>query len=259
MKKIFIYSLIVTFVVSFASCKKDETKIFLTDTPVAPTLSAPANNLTIVLNPADSLGLFTPISWSAADYGYKASIQYNVLFSKSQDMSKAKSLMSVNNATNINSLTNLAFDQFLLSNLFLTPKVATTVYYRVIAMVTGLPSATYPLGGVTSGIQSMTVTPFYTPVSIHTWGIVGSATPNGWGGPDYVMDDGDATGTYTATVKLVVGEIKFRFDNNWNNNLGGSNGTLTQGGANIAIAAAGTYTITLNTNNNTYTITLVNS
>ncbi|WP_428981731.1 RagB/SusD family nutrient uptake outer membrane protein [Lutimonas zeaxanthinifaciens] len=89
------------------------------------------------------------------------------------------------------------------------------------------------------------------------WGLVGSATPNGWGdGPDMVMHE-SATDQYAIYANLVAGEIKFRFDNDWGLNLGdnGADGSLEEGGANIAIANDGAYYITLDRTDNTYTIT----
>lgn len=87
------------------------------------------------------------------------------------------------------------------------------------------------------------------------WGLVGSATVNGWDGPDMTMYQSGAD-QYGIYANLVAGEIKFRFDNDWGVNLGDNdaNGSLEPGGSNIAIPADGTYYITLNTANNTYSI-----
>ncbi len=79
-------------------------------------------------------------------------------------------------------------------------------------------------------------------------GLVGSATPNGWNSPDSKMDYNTKTGTWSITIDLVKGEIKFRLNDGWAWNLGGTPDNLTQGGANIPIAAAGNYTITLTIN-----------
>ncbi len=90
------------------------------------------------------------------------------------------------------------------------------------------------------------------------WGIVGSATLNGWGdAPDVKMiPDPCNDGVYIVyDVVLIDGEMKFRADDDWGNNLGddGADGTTEGNGANIAVSA-GTYNITLDTVNNTYTI-----
>lgn len=79
--------------------------------------------------------------------------------------------------------------------------------------------------------------------SANLWGMIGDF--NGWGG-DVVMtwDAGNSvfTGSFTATA---AGAFKFRANGGWTVNLGGDINALTNGGANIAYAAAGDYTVTL--------------
>lgn len=88
-------------------------------------------------------------------------------------------------------------------------------------------------------------------------GLVGSATPNGWDTPDQKMDYDSKTGTWYITVDLVDGEIKFRLNDGWAWNLGGTPDNLSQGGDNLAVTA-GNYTITLTINSDdTGTCTIV--
>ncbi|MGE0076625.1 MAG: SusF/SusE family outer membrane protein [Bacteroidales bacterium] len=87
--------------------------------------------------------------------------------------------------------------------------------------------------------------------SAYMIGLVGSATPNGWDTPDQKMDYNSSTGTWSITVDLVVGEIKFRKNDGWSWNLGGTADKLVHNGDNIAISAAGNYTITLTITNDT--------
>jgi len=75
-------------------------------------------------------------------------------------------------------------------------------------------------------------------------GLVGSATPNGWNSPDSKMDYDAKTGTWSITIDLVDGEFKFRKNDGWSWNLGGTADNLVHNGANIPITA-GNYTITL--------------
>ena len=86
------------------------------------------------------------------------------------------------------------------------------------------------------------------------WGLVGSATPNGWNGPDVEMYQ---TGPqeFSIYAELGSGELKFRFNEDWGNNFGdnGNDGTLESGGANIPISA-GTYFIVMDLGGGTYTI-----
>ncbi len=93
----------------------------------------------------------------------------------------------------------------------------------------------------------------------HIWGLVGSATVNGWDGPDMKMNldytNPDYTKWYLNGVNLAEGEFKFRGDNDWNYNYGDNdgNGTLVEGGGNISVAA-GSYNITLDLATSTYEI-----
>jgi hypothetical protein len=75
-------------------------------------------------------------------------------------------------------------------------------------------------------------------------GLIGSATPNGWDTPDQKMDYNPQTGTWSITLDLIDGFIKFRKNDGWAWNLGGAADNLTQGGADIPVTA-GNYTITL--------------
>jgi hypothetical protein len=78
------------------------------------------------------------------------------------------------------------------------------------------------------------------------WGLIGSATPNGWDSDqDLTFDPG--TKKFSITLDLIVGEIKFRANDDWAYNFGddGNNKTVEYNGANIAVAEAGNYTIEL--------------
>lgn len=78
------------------------------------------------------------------------------------------------------------------------------------------------------------------------WGLIGSATPNGWDS-DQNMTYDEATKKFSITLDLVVGEVKFRANDDWGINFGddGNNKSVEYNGANIAIAEAGNYTIEL--------------
>ncbi|PKP29023.1 MAG: hypothetical protein CVU01_02085, partial [Bacteroidetes bacterium HGW-Bacteroidetes-18] len=87
------------------------------------------------------------------------------------------------------------------------------------------------------------------------WGIVGTATPNGWNGPDIPLTYDAIANKWTAVVSLTNGEIKFRNDNNWIVNYGDNepDGILDRNGANISIAA-GYYHISFDYSTLTYEI-----
>lgn len=82
---------------------------------------------------------------------------------------------------------------------------------------------------------------------INSWGLIGSATPTGWGA-DTDMTYNDATKTWSITINLVKGEVKFRANDDWGSlNFGdnGADGIPDFGGANIDVPTAGNYTVTL--------------
>ncbi len=79
------------------------------------------------------------------------------------------------------------------------------------------------------------------------WGLVGSATKNGWDGPDInFSEDKNKKGIWVLkNVPLTDGEIKFRFNNDWSFNLGNNEkGKFVNGGDNIKVKA-GLYDFTL--------------
>ncbi|MFV8377077.1 SusE domain-containing protein [Flavobacterium sp. LB1P62] len=91
------------------------------------------------------------------------------------------------------------------------------------------------------------------------WGIIGDATPAGWGGST-AMTYNKVTKLWTVTATLSQAEMKFRANDAWDINFGddGANGSLEYGGANIKVSSAGTYTITLDLSsprNYKYTLT----
>lgn len=81
--------------------------------------------------------------------------------------------------------------------------------------------------------------------SANRWGIIGSATAGGWDSDQNMTWDA-GNGVFTATLTLSVGEFKYRANDGWDVNLGGSLTALEANGANIGISEAGTYKITLN-------------
>lgn len=84
----------------------------------------------------------------------------------------------------------------------------------------------------------------YSLTPITTIGIIGPAQDGGWN-DDTDMTYNTETKAWEATIELKADEIKFRANDGWDINWGGTTESLTQGGANIKIAEAGTYFIQL--------------
>jgi hypothetical protein len=99
------------------------------------------------------------------------------------------------------------------------------------------------------------------------WGVIGAATPGGWGESTAIESSGFDLNSMTFTgteIKLVKGDFKFRYSNGWkvildpefdlgdgnkgikvNSNFGGAVDNLVPGGANIVNEVPGYYTITM--------------
>lgn len=112
---------------------------------------------------------------------------------------------------------------------------------------------------VTGGHYRITLTlnggsPVSYSIEPFSWGVIGSATPGGWGS-DFDMEYDPSTDTFKAIGILIDGEIKFRKNDDWAENLGdsGADGVLDPGGDNIAVTA-GNYIITLDLRENTYSL-----
>lgn len=90
-----------------------------------------------------------------------------------------------------------------------------------------------------------------------TWGLIGSATPGGWGS-DQDMTYSPTEGAWRIQLNLTQGEIKFRANDSWDLNYGddGADAILEQNGANISIPSAGTYLIKLFLNKPDYTYSI---
>ena len=86
--------------------------------------------------------------------------------------------------------------------------------------------------------KTYTLTPF-------TIGIIGNATPKGWGGDTDMTYNPKERCWELKDVTLTDGEMKFRHTNDWSLNWGGPLDALVHDGANIAINEAGTYDIKL--------------
>lgn len=91
---------------------------------------------------------------------------------------------------------------------------------------------------------------------ITSLGIIGDATPGGWGTDTNMTSTADDPDVLTITLTLGTGEVKFRANDDWAINWGGPGltGTGVRDGSNIAIASAGSYKATFNISTGQYTI-----
>ena len=79
---------------------------------------------------------------------------------------------------------------------------------------------------------------------IKSYGVIGDAAPNGWDSDVDMTWDAEKLAFVIKDLTLKDGKIKFRANDGWDVNVGGSFDDLTDGGADIAVTA-GTYDIEL--------------
>ena len=84
----------------------------------------------------------------------------------------------------------------------------------------------------------------YKLTSIKSIGIIGPAQAGGWN-DDTDMTYNPETRAWEATIELAADEYKFRANDLWDINWGGSEDNLTANGANLKVAEAGTYFVQL--------------
>ena len=77
-----------------------------------------------------------------------------------------------------------------------------------------------------------------------SWGIIGPAQPGGWN-DDTNMTYNKNEDCWETTVELAADYLKFRANDGWNIDVGGSLNDLTEKGADIMVPEAGTYEVKL--------------
>ncbi|RAR50298.1 SusE domain-containing protein [Flavobacterium lacus] len=80
------------------------------------------------------------------------------------------------------------------------------------------------------------------------WGIVGAATPGGWDNST-ALTYNSTSKKWEGTVVMTAGGYKFRANNAWTVNLGGSTDSLTYNGPDLILDASGTYLVKLDLSN----------
>ena len=235
MKNIFKSIFILSGAALLVSCEKDEEKVMMNaNARVESNLSA----TTLVLDKTKSNTTALTVSWEEKDFGVNVGPAYIVDLINAAGKKKSLSATSSPFA-----LTHKELNEYLIG-LGLEAGVTTDV---TVAVKVALSDQRSMISN-----NTLKVTPYLDEIKPSEWGVVGSGTPNGWDGPDVKMWNA-ADGTLVAYATLKAGEIKFRKNNDWSENLGGTTDNLTPGGANIAVTA-GTYKITLNVNKKTYSI-----
>lgn len=183
------------------------------------------------------------VSWTDPDFGFDAGADYKIVFTageKSETVAAGANLSKVFETVQLNKV---------LLKLGLKGGTPTEVSVQIQVVLSAYHS-------LSSNSTSFMATAYEDKLDLSTiWGVVGSATVNGWDGPDMPFYTTTIADVLVAYVTLNTGEIKFRSNNSWTLNYGdsGLDGNLDAGGDNIPVTA-GTYKITFNLGTLKYTI-----
>lgn len=261
MKKLSILGLFIFALFTFNSCETEDDVVFTTQEPEGFVFT----NTTLdnyVLSPAVSSNLGERFTWNDADFGVQTNVTYELQSSVLGDFSDAEVVgTTIENeiAMTIGQMLSVAMAAGLDSDPT-TPAPNTgsfQVRLRAFAGDNGATEGSFS-EPMTLNVELLESAPGNGGGGIMpaSWGVVGSGY-NDWGnaGPDGQFYTTDQADVFVAYVTLIDGEIKFRENNEWVNDLGDTDadGTLDAGGDNIAVTA-GTYKITLDIVANTYTI-----
>lgn len=225
MKKTTLITLIIAVLgLALVSCKSDISQPEISSNPTAPTQSDLSLTVDFTKTNADSPITF---SWSAADFGFKASITYTLQLSTRSDFSAdVINLFSTQKLTGTSSVRQI--DNVLLA-WGLAAGTETTLYYRVSASVTSTVV-------VYSAVKSKKLTPFKFQLDPDQYTI--AYVPGAYQGWSPGADNGrlysyNADSKFQGIIRVKDGanpttEFKITVNPNWNGpNYGG---TLTQTG-----------------------------
>ncbi len=257
MKKIYLIILTIFTVVTFNSCVEDDGVQFIAQPPAEfGFTNSFLTEYTLVPSAANNIG--ERFTWAEADFDIPTNVSYELQYSITGDFTDTQSIGTTTDnemVVTIGQLLAIAEEAGLDSDPNTENPNTGTIYFRVRAFAGAADSTTEVFSEPVGLNVFLPEVIEGSGVEISTWGVVGSGY-NNWGAfedaPFYTTDQANVLVAY---VTLVDGEIKFRENNDWGNNLGddGADGTVEADGANISVSA-GDYKIVLDLNNNTYTM-----
>jgi starch-binding outer membrane protein SusE/F len=225
------------------SCKKDEIQAVLN--PTAALTASLSKNTVVLLKDSTALDALS-VSWVKPNFGFDAAPSYTLFIDKAgNNFAKA---VTFNLGAGLSRVFKVAELNSIVRGLGLEPGTAGDLDVKVQCLIGDKTLYVSP-------ILALKATAFADKLDLFTnWGLVGDATANGWNGPDMLMwKNIDNPAEIVAYATLVDGNIKFRTNNDWAVNLGGTGGVLKAGGDNIAVTK-GSYKITFNPTALTYKV-----
>ena len=228
------------------SCEDDSELTVLPSTATTGNAQLSANNLVLSSSEEDDVAL--TINFNEPEFGYNAgSIAYQLQFDLAGGDFSGAEILGGGTDFSVN-LTGKDVNKILL-NLGGVPDTAMELWVRIETVLSSDSS-------LFSEPVPLTATPYASILDLSSqWGLVGSATINGWDGPDMPFYQTGTANEFVAYVTLIDGLIKVRADNDWTINYGDNelDGILDAGGGDISVTA-GTYRIIFNSATLAYSI-----
>jgi hypothetical protein len=257
MKKISILGLFIFALLSFNSCETEDDVVFTTQDPEGFVFTNSTQD-NYILSTATSGNLGERFTWGSADFGAPTNITYELQRSVSGDFTDAVVVSSsIGNeiAMTIGQMMTVATEAGLDNDPDTPAPNVGSFSVRLRAYPGDTGSGTEAFSDVLVLNVELLESTGAGPggATIAEVGVVGSGY-NNWGAyADGFFYTTDTPDVFVSYVTLVDGEIKFRLNNDWGTNWGGSGGTLVQDGDNIAVTP-GDYKITVDLANMTYDI-----
>ena len=249
MKKIIILILVLG-LVSFLSCKKDETKATLSSSPNASVLNL-ASGAQIVLKKTDSAVPVT-YTWSASNFGQPLVVNYTVqMYMAGNNFKNAIPVVMVNSLLQ-SSINTYDLNQKILPMEY-DPKnpVPINLEFRIMAIINPNLDPLY------SAVIPQSITPYFVKIVYPILFVPGSY--QGWNPADSSTTIASKTsnGKYEGYIWFGIDGALFKYchGNSWTTNWGddGADGTLNPNGANIVAGLHGYYKLNVDLPNLTHT------
>jgi len=261
MKKINLIILILVGLITVISCEKDETKVMLTEAGIAPALTAPTGGTTYVLTEENDTNTLTTFTWSLADFGYDAAIDYTVQFDfAGNDFATPNTLGTTTNLEFKITVGDMNQKLLLADGVFGT---VNSIETRVLAIIKNFSKT--DVDTLASATVALDITPYEVIIVYPTIYVPGNFQAASGYGSDWSPDNElvarmysvKSNNKYEGYVYMANGSNEFKFTDgpNWDLNWGdtGADGTLDEGGDNILAANPGFYKINVDLNTFTYT------
>tara|TARA_R110002073_G_scaffold40547_5_gene115137 strand:+ start:264994 stop:266427 length:1434 start_codon:yes stop_codon:yes gene_type:complete len=263
-------------VVSFWACDNDDLVPEFTLQEVSEQVAftnSPSNEY--LISTATGSNIAERFVWNQPGFGVQTEVNYKVEGALSETFSNIvddSGVLSITNyAITVEKLMAIALNEDNMLEVDTDPNTTDAngdpnntfeIYFRVKAFVgsgDGQDAKQSTSETITLNITLIEETGEGNGIDVSEWGIVGSATPNGWDGPDVPFYTTSQNNVIVAYATLVDGQIKIRQNNSWdapNINYGDltGDGILDTENDNNINVTAGTYKITIDWSDKSYTI-----